>query len=411
MNELDLSLGDLKLRIRSIERFVEEAGMPYRDWLKCDVHVSVPSFSGSVEWDVMPGELRALADQLQRLYLRSPWIVHWGRMVVRYTVTRLAITAILLLLYAAVDANAQQTGKVYRLGLILTPASDEAGHITKALDDGLRKLGYVEGRNVVFERRFAEGRQERLPALAAELVQLKVDVLVTGSNPVIAAVKQVTATIPIVMAVSRDPVGSGFITSLARPGGNITGLANDAAPEMIGKNLELLKEAAPRVSRVAFLWNPAPPGARSTKSVVESAARSLGLEFQSVEVRGRNDLEGAFAAMVRERTNGVVVAQDPVMFDARRQVVLLAAKNRLPAVYGLKEFAETGGLMSYGVNLADQFRRAATYVDKILKGAKPGDLPVEQATKFEVVINLKAAKALGLTIPPSLLLRVDQVIE
>jgi putative tryptophan/tyrosine transport system substrate-binding protein len=308
-------------------------------------------------------------------------------------------------------AEAQKAGKVYRIGFILTAAEDETGFLFKALDEGLRELGYAEGRNVVFERRFAEGRQERLPALAAELVQLKVDVLVTGSNPVIAAVKQATATIPVVMAVSRDPVGAGFIANLARPGRNITGLANDPAPEIIGKNLELLKEAAPRVSRVAFLWNPVPPGAGTSKHVVEGAARNLGVTFQSVEVRSRNELEAAFAAMVRERANGVVVATDPIFVGPRTQVVLLAARTRLPAVYGLREFAEVGGLLSYGPSIAHQFRRAATYVDKILKGAHPGDLPVEQATKFELVINMKAAKALGLTIPRSLLARADQVIE
>jgi len=328
-----------------------------------------------------------------------------------HAVTRLATAAILLLLAAPLIADAQQTGKVYRIGCILTAAPNETVHLIKALDEGLRELGYVEGRNVVFERRFAEGRQEWLPALVAELVKLKVDVLVTGSNPVIAAVKQVTTTIPVVMAVSRDPVGAGFTASLARPGGNITGLANDPAPEIIGKNLELLKEAAPRVSRVAFLWNPVPPGAGSYKNVVESAARNLGMTFQSVEVRGRNEFEAAFAAMVRERANGVVVATDPVILGPRGQVVLLAAKSRLPAVYGLREFAEAGGLMSYGPNVADQFRRAAIYVDKILRGAKPGDLAVEQAAKFELVINLKTAKALGLTIPPSLLLRADHIIE
>jgi putative ABC transport system substrate-binding protein len=212
------------------------------------------------------------------------------------------------------------------------------------------------------------------------------------------------------MAVSRDPVGVGFIASLARPGGNITGLANDTAPEIIGKNLELLKEAAPRLSRVAFLWNPVPPGAGASRSAVESAARDLGLAFQSAEVRGRNEFEGAFAAMVRERADGLVVAQDPVTFGSRSQVVLLAGRNRLPAVYGVREFAEAGGLMSYGPNIADQFRRAAIYVDKILKGAKAGDLPVEQPIKFELVVNLKSAKALGLTIPASLLARADQVI-
>jgi putative ABC transport system substrate-binding protein len=256
-----------------------------------------------------------------------------------------------------------------------------------------------------------KGGKSGSPALAAELVRLKVDVLVTGSNPVVAAVKQVTATIPVVMAVSRDPVGAGFIASLARPGGNITGFANDPAPEIIGKNVELLKEAVPRVSRVAFLWNPVPPGAGTYKNAVESAARNLGLTFQSVEVRGRDEFEGAFAAMVRERVNGLVVAADPVTFGPRSEVVLLAAGSRLPAVYGVREFAEAGGLMSYGPNIADQFRRAATYVDKILKGAKPGDLAVEQATKFELVINRKTAKALGLTIPPSLLQRADQIID
>ena len=317
----------------------------------------------------------------------------------------------LSLLAAPLVAAAQPTGKVYRIGFLVTATRDETGHLIGALSEGLRELGYLEGRNVLFELRFAEGRQERLPALAAELVQLKVDVLVTGSNPVIAAVKQATATIPVVMAVSRDPVGTKFIASLARPGGNITGLANDTAPEIIGKNLELLKEAAPRLSRVAFLWNPVPPGAGTSKNVVESAARNLGVTFQSVEVRGSNEFEGAFAAMVRERANGVVVAADPVTFGPRSQVVLLASRSRLPAVYGQREFAEVGGLMSYGPNIAAQFRRAAIYVDKILKGAKPSDLAVEQPTKLELVINLKTAKALGLTIPQSLLQRADQVIE
>ena len=312
---------------------------------------------------------------------------------------------------APLVAAAQPTAKVYRIGFLVTATLTETGHLLKALSEGLRELGYVEGRNVVFERRFAEGRQERLPALAVELVRLKPDILVTGSNPVIAAVKEATATIPVVMAVSRDPVGAKFIASLARPGGNITGLANDTAPEIIGKNLALLKEAVPRISRVTYLWNPVPPGAEASKNALESAARNLGVAFQPVEVRGHAELEGAFAAMVRERANGIVVAQDPVTFGSRSQVAVLAARNRLPAVYGVREFAEAGGLMSYGPNIADQFRRAAMYVDKILKGAKPGDLPIEQPTKFELVINLKTAKALGLTLPPSLLQRADQVIE
>ncbi len=324
---------------------------------------------------------------------------------------RLGLILTLGILAAPLVGDAQQTGKVYRIGFIVTSAPAEVAHLTKALDEGLRELGYVEGRNIVFERRFADGKPDRLPALAAELVRLKVDVIVTGANPVIAAVKQATATIPVVIAVSRDPVGAGFVASLARPGGNITGLANDPAPEILGKNLELLKEAVPGVSRVALLWNPAPPGAGTYRNVVESAARKLGVTFQSVEVRGRNEFEAGFAAMVRERADGVVVAGDPVIFGPRSQVVLLAARNRLPAVYPQREFAEAGGLMSYGPNVAHQFRRAATYVDKILKGAKPGDVPVEQATRFEFIINLKTAKALGLTIPQSVLIRADEVVQ
>ena len=255
------------------------------------------------------------------------------------------------------------------------------------------------------------GKQERLPALAAELVGLNVDVIVTGANPVIAAVKQATATIPVVMATSRDPVGSGFIASLARPGGNITGLTSDPTPDVQGKRLELLKQVLPRASRVALLWNPAPPGAETYRNIVEGAARRLGVSLQSVEVRGRNEFEGAFAKMARERVDGLVVLPDPVLFTARSQVVLLATKHRLPAVYHAKEFVDIGGLMSYGVSLVYQFPRTAVYVDKILKGAKPGDLPVEQATSLEFAINVKTAAALGLTIPPSVLLRADHVIE
>jgi ABC-type uncharacterized transport system substrate-binding protein len=228
---------------------------------------------------------------------------------------------------------------------------------------------------------------------------------------VIAAVKQATATIPIVMAVSRDPVGAGFIASLRQPGGNITGLANDPAPEIQAKNLEFLREAVPRISRVALLWNPVDPGAQAYRNAVENAARRLGVTFHAVEARGHQQLEAAFAAMLRERADGVVVLQDPVLLSARRQVVALSVRHRLPAVYALREFVEVGGLMSYGVNVAHQFRRAAAYVDKILKGAKPADLPVEQPTKFELVINLKTAKALGLTIPQSLLVRADEIIQ
>jgi putative tryptophan/tyrosine transport system substrate-binding protein len=308
-------------------------------------------------------------------------------------------------------AGAQSAGKVYRVGLILTVSAKEIAHIVKAFDDALRELGYVAGKNLAFERRFAEGRQERLPALAAELVKLQPDLIVTGSNPVVAAVKKETTTIPIVMAVSRDPVGAGFIANLARPGGNITGLANDPAPEIHAKSLEFLKEAVPRATRVALLWNPLDPGAQSYRTVVETAAHKMDVTIRVVEIRGQSDIAEAFASIGRERTDGILVLQDPITFSARNQVVQLAAKDRLPAVYAQREFVEAGGLMSYGVNIASQFRHAAVYVDKILKGAKPGDLPVEQPTKFELVINLKTAKALGLTIPRSLLLRADEVIQ
>ncbi len=312
---------------------------------------------------------------------------------------------------APLAAGAQPNGKVYRIGFIQTAPRKEIGHLIKSLDDGLRELGYVEGRNVVFERRFADGKQERLAALAVELVKLKVDIIVTGSNPVIAAVRQATATIPVVMAVSRDPVGSGFIASLARPGGNITGLANDPAPEIMGKNLELLKEVVPRASRVALLWNPVPAGAAIYKNAVETAARNLGVTLQSVEIRAENEFESAFAAMIRERANGVVVTSDPIFLGSRSQLVRLAGRHRLPTVYVQREFVEAGGLMSYGGNLAYQFRRAAVYVDKILKGAKPADLPVEQPTQFDLVVNMRTAKDLGIKIPNSVLALATKVIE
>jgi putative ABC transport system substrate-binding protein len=307
--------------------------------------------------------------------------------------------------------EAQQAGKVYRIGYIQAAVPNEMEHLTNALEEGLRELGYVDGRNIVYERRFASGKQERLPDLAAELVRLNVDIIVTGSNPAIAAVKQATAKIPVVMATSRDPVGSGFIASMARPGGNITGLTGDPTPEVQGKRVELLKEAVPSASRVALLWNPLPPGAETYRNVVENAARRLRVSLHSVEARGRNEFEGAFAAMARERVDGLVVLPDPMFYTARTQIVLLATKHRLPAVYHAREFVEIGGLMSYGVSLADQFRRAAFYVDKILKGAKPAELAVEQATRFELAINLKTAKALGLTIPRSTLMQADHIIE
>lgn len=338
--------------------------------------------------------------------LRWRWIVTRGR-----TANWLATAGMLCLLVVPLTLSAQPTVKVYRIGYIMTAAPAEMDHLTKALDEALRELGWVEGRNIAFERRFAEGKQERLPALAAELVRANVDVIVTGANPVIAAVKQATTKIPVVMAVSLDPVGAGFIASLARPGGNITGLTSDPGAEIVGKNVELLREAVPRASRLALLWNPVSPGAQNYKRIAENAAQKLGLTTLAVEVRGREEFESAFAAMVRGRADGLVVVSDPVLFVARSQVVLLAAKHRLPAMYTRSEFVDLGGLMSYGSSLTHQFRRTAVYVDKILKGARPGELAVEQPTLLELTINLGTAKALGLTIPPSLRLRANRVIE
>jgi putative ABC transport system substrate-binding protein len=333
------------------------------------------------------------------------------RTVAWHAASRLAIAAIALFLVATGTANGQSAGRVYRIGYIQTATPDEQAHLTKAFEDGLRELGYVEGRNVVFERRFAWGKQERLPDLASELVKINVDVIMTGANPVVAAVKRATATIPIVMGGSRDPVGSGFIASLARPGGNITGLTSDPSPEFQSKRLELLKEAVPRATRVALLRNPISPSAETYRRIVESTTQKLGMTLQVVDVRGRDEFEGAFAAIVRGQADAIVVDSDPLFFTARSQIVQLAAKHRLPGVYQAREFVEIGGFMSYGDNVAQRFRRAAVYVDKILKGANPAELPVEQATKFELVLNLKTAQQLGLILPPSILLRTDDVIQ
>jgi putative ABC transport system substrate-binding protein len=324
---------------------------------------------------------------------------------------RRRIIAALAVLTAATAAQAQAPQRVYRIGYIQTATPEEQAHLTKAFEDALRELGYVEGRNVVFERRFAWGKQERLPELAAELVRLDVDVIVTGANPVIAAVKQATATIPVVMAASRDPVGSGFIAGLARPGGNITGVTSDTSPEFHGKRLEVLKTIVPRATHIALLWNPVPPGAGTYRRIVEEAASKLAMTVQIFEVRGRDELEAAFAAMARVRADAVVVDSDPLFFTARARIVELAMKHQLPAVYMAREFVEIGGLVSYGDNVAHRFRRAAWYVDRILRGSKPGELPVERPSKFELVVNLATARKLGLDLPPSTLMRADDVIQ
>jgi putative ABC transport system substrate-binding protein len=317
------------------------------------------------------------------------------------------------LLAAPLGAEAQQAAKVARIGYLANfpPAAYPQQH--EAFLQGLRDLGYVKDRNLVIEYRFAEGKVERLPALAAELVALKVDVIVVGSTPHALAAKQATRTLPIVFISAADPVTSGLVTSLARPGGNVTGLSN-VAPELVGKGLELLKQAVPGVSRVAALWEPGGSGERTDKDMLkaaEVAARALGVRLQAVEARGPADIDRAFSKMTGAHAGALTVLRSAMFFGERRRLVDLAAKNRLPAVYFFREFVDAGGLMAYGPNQADLNRRAATYVDKILKGAKPADLPVEQPTKFELVINLKTAKALGLTIPQSLLGRADEVIQ
>ena len=317
------------------------------------------------------------------------------------------------LLAAPLVAEAQQAAKVARIGYLSTSLASSP-HLRDAFLQGLRDLGYVEGRNVVIEYRDAEGKVERLPTLAAELVALKVDVIVVGgSTRVTLAAMQATKTVPIVFTNVGDPVESGLVTSLARPGGNVTGLSA-LGPELVGKGLELLKQAVPGVDRVAVLWRPGALGEHTDKDMLtraDVAARALGLRLQFVELRDPDEFARAFSDMSSARAGALTVLPSNRFLRERRRLVDLAAKNRLPAVYTSREFVDAGGLMSYGANSADLFRRAATYVDKILKGAKPGDLPVEQPTKFELVINLKPAKALGLTIPQSVLGRADQTIE
>ena len=317
------------------------------------------------------------------------------------------------LLAAPLAAEAQQAAKGARIGYLASNLA--AGpHLHEAFRQGLRDLGYVGGRNLVIEYRDAGGKLDRLPALAAELVALKIDVIVAaGGTPAALAAKQATRTLPIVFTAAADPVTDGLVPNLARPGGNVTGLSL-LFPELVGKCLELLKQAVPGVSRVAVLWQPGGLGERTEKDMLKEAgvaARALGVRLQFVEARGLADFEGALLDMTRARAGALTVLPSPTFLYERRRLVDLAAKNRLPTVFPLRDYVDAGGLMSYGPNLADLYRRAATYVDKILKGAKPGDLPVEQPTEFELVINLKTAKALGLTIPPSLLGRADQVIE
>lgn len=310
-------------------------------------------------------------------------------------------------------ADAQQAGKVHRIGYLSTSSPSADSFRIEGFRQALRDLGYVEGNNIAVEYRFAEGRHDRLPDLAAELVRLNVDVMVTGGTPGTRAARQVTRTIPLVMTLVGDPVANGLVASLAKPGGNITGLTQ-ISPQLSGKRLELLKEAFPEISRAAVFVDAELAAQRITQPLQETqvAAAALGITLQLLEVGGANlDLDGAFGRATSGRADALIILPGPVLERHKKRVVDLAGMSRLPAIYATREFVEVGGLMSYGPDFVDLFRRAATYVDKILKGRKPADLPVEQPTRFELIINLRAAKSLGLTIPQSLFARADEVIE
>ena len=322
----------------------------------------------------------------------------------------LSILFLVVLLDVAVIAEVQPLTKHSRIGFLNvgTPATSPARQ--EVFRQGLRDLGYVEGKNIVIEWRYAEGKPDRLPAIAADLVRLKVDVIVTGGGISTRSAKDATVTIPIVMTQDIDPVGNGFVASLARPGGNITGLST-LAPEISGKQMELLKEIVPKFARVAVLGTTTNPGTAQALKETELAAGAFKVQLQYLDVLGSKDIDTGFQTASKARADAVLVLISSVLNTHRAPVVNLAVKSRLPVIYPFPEFVEAGGLISYGVSFADLWRRAATYVDKILKGAKPADLPVEQPTKFELIINLKAAKQIGLTIPPNVLVRADKVIK
>jgi putative ABC transport system substrate-binding protein len=306
--------------------------------------------------------------------------------------------------------RAQQPAKIPRIGLLspFSPSATALWH--QAFRQGLRDLGWVEGKNISIEYRYAEGRHDRLADLASDLVRLKVDIIVTAVTADALAAKHATRDIPIVMASAGDPVATGLVENLARPGGNITGLSQ-IAPELAGKRLDLLKEIVPGLSRVAVLWNPQDGSSTVSWREIQLPARQLGVQLHSLEVRSSDDFDKAFEEATSARAGAIAIMPDPVFVTNLKRIADLAAKNRLPSIFHLREFADAGGLVTYGTDRPDMFRRAATYVDKILKGAKPGDLPIEQPTKFELVVNLKTAKALGIEIPASILARADEVIE
>jgi putative tryptophan/tyrosine transport system substrate-binding protein len=312
------------------------------------------------------------------------------------------------LVIARSAAEAQPAPKVYRVGFLLGATRESVASLFGALEEGLRDLGYVEGRNIVFEQRYGSGKMERLPDLAAELVRLRVDVIVTGTNIHVAAVRHATTTIPIVMVFTFDPVKAGFVASLARPGGNVTGLAADASPELWAKYLALLKEVVPKLSRVGVLGQ---VSSQVGFAELEAASRKLAVTLEVADLKSPEDFDGAFATLIAKRVGAVLIVVGPLTYLLMQPIADAALKHRLPAITNTNQFAQAGLLMSYGPNLPDLYRRAAIYVDKILHGTKPADLPVEQPSRFELVINLKTANALGLTIPQSLLLRADDVIR
>ena len=322
----------------------------------------------------------------------------------------LSILFVVVGLAVAVVAAAQQPTKIPRIGFLTGGSAIQISARTDALRHGLRELGYIEGKNIIIEWRYSEGNLDRLKQHAAELVRLKVNVIVTAGTTVTSAAKEATATIPVVMAQDPDPVGNGFVASLSRPGGNITGLSR-LAPEISGKQLELLKETVPRLLRVGVLGDAALPGQAQILKEVEFAAAALKVKSHFLKVQSPKDIETAFRSTGKRNVDAIVVLETPLINSHRSQIAALAAKSRLPAMYMNPEYVEDGGLMSYGASIAELYRRAAVYVDKILKGAKPGDLPVEQPTKFELVINLKTAKQIGLTIPQKMLARADKVIQ
>lgn len=328
----------------------------------------------------------------------------------RRSVIGLIVTLTLALFLAPFSSEAQQAEKVPRIGILETGSPSSPTPSQEAFRQGLRDLGYVEGKNIRLEPRYAEGRFERLPDLAAELTHLKLDVLVTSGSQPVQALKQATSTIPIVGVVLADPVGIGFAASFARPGGNITGLAFQNA-DLSTKRLELLKEAVPGVTRVAVLWDSHNPASASAVRTTEEAAQSLGLQLHLLEVQGPHNFDSAFATAHRERAQALLQVGSPLFSTHRKALLDLVAKSRLPVTCETRAFVVEGCLMAYGPSFADMWRRAATYVDKILQGTKPADLPIEQPMKFELVINLKTAKALGLTIPPTLLIQATEVIR